>query len=1061
MAEETIWRFDLQSGNSLAVLKSLENALATTKDRITQVAASGQNFDRLATFEARAADAGKRLEVAQAQAALALKKATDAANDGKSSAEQVAVAQARAAQAATRVESTQVAVATAMRKATQESDRLATAMQANASKSNQLSKALDGAKSSLSGVASTINTGAKIAFTTLGIAIAGVGVAIASTIPKAGKYEAVLKQIYATNEITKETVDNLNRSILNMAGEVGKSPQDLADALYYVMGAGYESSAAMEILEESAKQAAVGMTETQTVANAATAVLKVFPALSVAKAFDMMTASVATGKTEWATYGPVIGKVALFAEQAGHNFAEATTALSVLTNVLPSTEQAATSLGSLFQTSSRFEELAKRAADLGISFDKNSYKTMSFVDRLRYLRNITNGNKEAMQKLLGQEEAMPAINAILINDAKDYAAALDKITNSAGAADNAWQKSSEGLNLSWSKVTSTVESLQMKVGMSLIPVMKTFVENVAPIIQKAIDWIDKNEILEKSINFIKDACKNTSEYVAQNVAPAFDRANKAIGDFTGTGDASKPMLMGLAAILISIVAPAVWSVAAGVIAATWPFLAIGAAVAGVSAIFLHFYNSNAGFRDFINNLGASLLQIGQNIQTGFIPAMQQIGDIIQTRVWPVLQDIGAFLSSTFKPVWDQLAATWQGQIKPALDDLWAALQPLMPIFQVIGSIIIGVVVVAFGILISLIKGAVSALGPFIAGFIQAFGGIVQGITGVVQIIIGIAQFFTHLFTGQFDKLGADLAGIWDGIVNTVMGFVNIFLGLWTGMINGIIAFVSGFVSGIIDFFTHLWDELVGHSIIPDMVNGIIDWISQLPGRAFAFISDLVSGAIKFFSDLGSQAMSKASELVSGVADWFSKLPGRASEAMGSLKDTVGKVIQGVIDSALTWGSNIVNNIVEGIKGAIGKIQQVMTDVGNAISSFLPHSPAKVGPLRELIDQGQIISEQIGEGMLAGLPEITGAMKGLTTPIMASLAVSAPQMPALTVPPSAMDGQVVSLLSQILYALERQKPGSSFALNASVAQDSINAQRIYQMFQSTAGREYEAILRGAV
>lgn len=1060
MTENTIWRFDLQPGNSLAVLKSLEDALQTTKDRISQVANAGQNFDRLATYEAKASEAGKRLQTAQAQAALALKKATDAANDGKSSSEQVAVAQAKAAQAATKVESAQVAVASAMRKATQESNRLAAAMQANASKSNQLSRALEGAKSSLSGVASTINSGAKVAFAALGLAIVGVATAIASTVPKATKYEATLKQIYATNDITRETVDGLNRSLLKLAGQVGKGPQDLGDALYYIMGAGYDSAAAMDILEKSAKQAAVGMTETETVANAATAVLKVFPALSVAKAFDMMTASVATGKTEWASYGPVIGRVALFAEQAGHNFGEATSALSVLTNVLPSTEQAATSLGSLFQTSSRFEELTKRANDLGLSFNKNAYKAMSFVDRLRYLRDITHGNKEAMQKLLGQEEAMPAINALLINDAKDYASALDKITNSAGEADTAWQKSSEGLGLSWSKVTATVDSLSMRVGMALIPAMKFFVENIAPAIQKTIDWIENNKVLENTMSKISDIFQKVSNFASQHIAPAFDKAKKALGDFTGTGEASTPILAGLGAVLITVLVPAVWSLAAGVIAATWPFIAIGLAVAGLTAIFLHFYNSNVGFRDFINNLGASLQQIGQNIMTNFMPAMQQVGNFIQTNVMPVLQQIGQFLSTTFKPVWDQLAATWRDQIQPALNDLWVAIQPLMPVFQAIGAIILGIVVVAFGILVSIIRGAVTAAAPMIAGFIQVFGGIVQGITGVVQVVIGIVQFFVHLFTGQWDKLGADLAAIWDGIVNMVMGFVNIFLGLWNGMIGGIIGMVSGFISGIIDFFTHLWDKLVGHSIIPDMVNGIIDWISQLPGRAFAFISDLVSGAIKFFSDLGSQAMTKASELVSGVVDWFSKLPGRASEAIGSLKDTIGKVIQGVIDSAMTWGSNIVNNIVEGIKGAIGKVGQVMSEIGATISSYLPHSPAKVGPLRELVNQGQIISEQIGEGMLAGMPDVVGAVRGVTMPIMTNLAMSAPQMPALAMPPSPYDGQVVSLLSQILYALEKQKTGGGIALNASVQADSLNAQRINQVVQSLSGREYEAILRGA-
>src|SRR6185295_4074036 len=122
MADQTIWKLDLQAGNSDAILKSFENSLNIAKDRINQVVAAGQNFDKLSSFQSKASEAAKKLEVAQAQAALALKKAQDAAQGGKVSAEQLALMQAKAGLAAEKVTTAENALGIAMSKVQIESD---------------------------------------------------------------------------------------------------------------------------------------------------------------------------------------------------------------------------------------------------------------------------------------------------------------------------------------------------------------------------------------------------------------------------------------------------------------------------------------------------------------------------------------------------------------------------------------------------------------------------------------------------------------------------------------------------------------------------------------------------------------------------------------------------------------------------------------------------------------------------------------------------------------------------------------------------------------------------
>ena len=215
-------------------------------------------------------------------------------------------------------------------------------------------------------------------------------------------------------------------------------------------------------------------------------------------------------------------------------------------------------------------------------------------------------------------------------------------------------------------------------------------------------------------------------------------------------------------------------------------------------------------------------------------------------VWASMGDlmsaIGSFLKTTFLPVWQQLVAVWNSQLLPSFKQLWAAIQPLLPVLGMLAQAIVGVLIIALGLLIAILAGLVKGLAGLISGVITIFAGIVQVITGAVQVISGIIQFIVDLFTGKFSKLGSDLGVIWQGIVNIFSGALQIIVGFFQAVWGTISGIVSGIVSTIIAFFTTLWNDLVGHSIIPDMINAIIYWFMMLPtaiGNAFSSLGTLI------------------------------------------------------------------------------------------------------------------------------------------------------------------------------------------------------------------------------
>lgn len=479
--------------------------------------------------------------------------------------------------------------------------------------------------------------------------------------------------------------------------------------------------------------------------------------------------------------------------------------------------------------------------------------------------------------------------------------------------------------------------------------------------QLAILRNEFDHVKEKIGDALLPILQSLTSFVQTNILPAFDRFSNwmqttgapALQNFaTFVQHNFQPILAGLAGFVVAVVVPAFWAWAAAMIAnpvgliITGIALAIGALTAGFVALYQH----NAGFRAFIDGVAHGFQQAASFVQANFLPAMQRIGQFIMTYVWPVIQQLGAFIASNFVPVWQQLVSLWNSQLLPLFKQLWGAIQPALPAFQFLAAIIGGIVVISLGMLVGVLSAVAKGLAGFLSGIVVVVGGIVQLFTGVVQVVSGIVRFLYDLFTGNFSKLGSDLGTIWQGIINMFQGTWQIISGVFQTAWYTISGIVTGFVQGVIGFFQHLANEIVGHSIIPDMVNSIVNWIAQLPGRVGTWVASMATTILNKLTDLANQAVQA--------------------------------------------GAHIVEQIAQGILGAIGSaLGNAMNSVGAFIQSHLPHSPAKQGPLKTLAEAGANIPAEIARGITAGVPAIQTQLNMMLLPVaQAPLGFSAsPQM----------------------------------------------------------------------
>lgn len=353
----------------------------------------------------------------------------------------------------------------------------------------------------------------------------------------------------------------------------------------------------------------------------------------------------------------------------------------------------------------------------------------------------------------------------------------------------------------------------------------------------------------------------------------------------GVLSATFPKLFGAfsgAATWISSAATAVGGFVAGISAPVW--VTIAAVVAAIAAVALF-------------------------LARNWDAVTKAVKDFFDTNIVPKLEEMKGHWDKIVEAV-EPLAGVFAWLIQPIKDlikgfkDWWEAAEPLKVLgemFETIGGMIVGAVGGVIG-------GAFNALVGMIENVVQTFSGIVQIVRGVIDLVVAV-----------FKKgdVKAAWKKIWDGVVDVVKG-------VW-GLVTKPI---SDFVDGIINFFVELWDELVGHSIVPDTINAIVDWFLSLPSKIFKPVQDFAKGIVTRFKDLWSNISSwyKSNVAPKFTASYwkgvFNNVVSAASSKFGEIKGKISEVWSGVKSwfssnvapkLTLSYWKGKFNNIVQGIK----------------------------------------------------------------------------------------------------------------------------------------------------
>jgi phage-related protein len=379
---------------------------------------------------------------------------------------------------------------------------------------------------------------------------------------------------------------------------------------------------------------------------------------------------------------------------------------------------------------------------------------------------------------------------------------------------------------------------------------------------------------------------------------------------------------------------------------------IGPIFSGIFAVFGELIPQVNLLRDALLPVATTLGETLGTALTGLAPVIGLVASLIVGLV-QALAPLVETIVGALGPALAELGALFTANLSPAVTELFTLLQPLLGIFLEI-----------FG-----------------AQVVNAINLVVDVLGGVFEILGGLLTFLTGVFTGDWSKA-------WDGLVQVADGVVSILEGLVAYLWEAIqlyfrnggdqaLAAVAAWWNGIVAAFVQAQAKVI--TGVTRWVASVVRGFTNLRSNVVNYVKALWTSAGNLFTSGANRLGTIAGRGVTRVVSFFRELPGRIKNAVGSL----GSLL-------LQAGKNVVQGLIDGITSQISRLAGAASRLAGTIRSYLPFSPAKVGPLSGSGSpdiSGATIAQMVADGIQTNVNLPARAMQNALAPLAPDGAVT--------------------------------------------------------------------------
>lgn len=713
----------------------------------------------------------------------------------------------------------------------------------------------------------------------LSTSIAGLGVAAVKT---TADFDSEMSKVSAISGATGTDLDKLRGKAREMGAKTKFSASEAAQGMQYMAMAGWKTQDMMDGLEGIMNLAAASGEDLASTSDIVTDALTAFglSAKDSSHFSDILAAASSNANTNVSMMGETFKYAAPVLGSLGYTAEDAALAIGLMANAGIKSSQAGTSLrGAITNLAKPTDTVAAAMDKYGISLTDSSGKMLSLRELMEQLRQKLGGLSEAEQAqaaaALFGKNAMSGMLAIINGSDKDFEKLAGAIDNCDGSSEKMANTMNDNLQGQITILMSQLQELAISFGEILMPKIRDIVTHIQ-------NFVDK-------LNAMDEGQKETILRIGMFVA------------------ALAPMLMGLGKVITfsANVSRALGTLSAGLVKAggfsgvftkalgliTSPAAIVVGAIAAITAVIIHLWNTNEDFRNTITAI------------------WQKIKDAFTTFAAGISERLSA-LGITFSDVTSAIKTIWDGFCNLLAPVLEAAFNTIAIALQTAFNVILGI----WDVFSAVFSGDWSGAWEAVKGI---FSSVWDGLKEYFSTIIGAVKGVADVFLGWF---GTNWETVWNGVK-------TFFEEIW----NGISSFFEGIWNGISTFCTTAWNGIVTNvtafcTTVHDTISTIFNAVKDVVSNVWETIKNVVQVAIMFIVEV----IKAAFELITVP---FRFIWENCRDTIISVWETIKSAVQTAInfvkDNIITPVMNAISTTITTVWNAI---QTTFTTVINAIKS---------------------------------------------------------------------------------------------------------------------------------
>lgn len=479
--------------------------------------------------------------------------------------------------------------------------------------------------------------------------------------------------------------------------------------------------------------------------------------------------------------------------------------------------------------------------------------------------------------------------------------------------------------------------------------------------------------LEQSLVPLGEALMN----LANNIIPPIASGIKTIGEFFGK--LPEPVqnfvvILGAVIAAFTTLAPAILAVINIVnmlgVATLGPIIGIiagvAAAITAIIAIVKNWGAISEWFGDLWVKVKEKCSQVWESICSFFTETIPQAWDSLVSK----FQSIPEWWSGIWQQVADFFSGIWQSMMEnPVLSSIVTTIQELW-------------------------QNAVTTLQGIWSGLTEIASGAWELLKNT---ILAPVLLLIDLVTGDFTQLASDAQNIWQNIQDAASQIWSGIQQVVTSFAEGLVTHVVTLVTGFMDTLSSLWDmikqtalntwENLKNSVVQTATNlkdSAIQALQNLKESAYQKWQEMKQNAHDSWENLKSSVVQTAQNLKESAVQAFHNMVSGIGNALSSLGSTVRNgfwsaisFITSLPSQAVQWGRDFIDGIVSGIRNAIGRVRDAVSDVASTIRSFLHFSVPDEGPLTEYESWMPDFMQGLAKGIEKSKSVVADAIEGVS------------------------------------------------------------------------------------